>query len=165
MRSKQVANCDSERLTEVIVAFCDAGSTKIISRTKASSEPPNNWKGGLRILPMTTVYVLETYLHDPYRCLLLAPQNPFSSYNPSIWVDTTVKNIYADDMGALWIRVFSPHPNDNVRPGVPRYMARDRLVHLNEHKSDIGPTGNCKFGRRSAWPSNEGFCGGEKGGG
>lgn len=44
IRSKQVANCERERLTEVMVAFCVDGSTKDISRTKASSDPPNNCK-------------------------------------------------------------------------------------------------------------------------
>ena len=37
-----MANWDKERLTDVMVTFCVAGSTKEISRTKASSEPPKN---------------------------------------------------------------------------------------------------------------------------
>lgn len=42
MRSKHVANCDRERLTDVIVALCVVGSINDISRTNASSDPPNS---------------------------------------------------------------------------------------------------------------------------
>jgi len=42
IRSKHVANCDSDRLTEEIEAVWDAGSTNDISRTNASSVPPKN---------------------------------------------------------------------------------------------------------------------------
>lgn len=44
MRSKHVTNWDRERLTDVIVAFWVDGSTNMISRTNASSEPPKSWK-------------------------------------------------------------------------------------------------------------------------
>lgn len=49
-RSRHVANWDSDRLTEMIEAICDAGSTNEISRTNASSEPPKNWRRGLALV-------------------------------------------------------------------------------------------------------------------
>jgi len=63
IRSKHVANCDRERLTEVIVAFCVEGSTKEISRTKASSEPPKS----------LTIHVGAFCLQPKTRSVLMIP--------------------------------------------------------------------------------------------
>jgi hypothetical protein len=70
MRSKHVANCESVRLTEVMVAFCALGSTKDISRTNASSDPPKIYKICVKLIQ--TGVKTQTHLDYPARCFLFA---------------------------------------------------------------------------------------------
>ncbi len=58
----------------------------------------------------------KTHLSDPRWCLLFTPQNPFCAYDSSLRVYRAVEHVDCEDMGAVWIWVFMPHPNDHMRP-------------------------------------------------
>ena len=115
IRSRHVANCDSERLTEVTEAVCVAGSMNEISLTKASSEPPKSWNRTYE-LAFSLEGAAETHLDDPHWCLLLTSDYPLCPDDPSLRVDRTVDRIDCQDMRTVRVRVFVPHPDDDVCP-------------------------------------------------
>ncbi len=60
----------------------------------------------------------RSYLHDPAWRLLFTPQYPLRSDNPRPWIHRAIQHIDTNNMRAFWVRVFVPHPNNDVRPWV-----------------------------------------------
>ena len=100
----------------MMVAFWVFGSMKEISRTKASSEPPNSC--GRVENDVIGDDKIATHLDDPFWCLLLAPEYSLCSYNAGFRVYRAVQNVYTEDMRAFWIGVFVPHADDDMGPWV-----------------------------------------------
>jgi hypothetical protein len=55
-------------------------------------------------------------LDYPRRRLLLAPENTLRSYYTSYWINRTIEDIDIDDVSTMWVWVFVPHSDDDVRP-------------------------------------------------
>lgn len=128
MRSRHVANWESDRFSEVIEQFRVTGSMNDISRANASSEPPKNWcvnqksKNGNEGGSADLCY--------PCRCFLLHPDNALRPNNTRLRVDSTVKDVDTNNMRTSWIGVFVPHANHNVRPRMSSNADNSKVSHL-----------------------------------
>jgi len=98
-----------------MVTFFVAGSTNDISRTKASSEPPKSFIF-TTVRPMPPCMSMTTYLDDPRGCFLFAAEDTFRADYSCCWINRAVENIDGNDMSAVWVGIFVPHSNDDVRP-------------------------------------------------
>ena len=107
-----MANCDKDRLTDVMVAFCVAGSMNDISRTNASSEPPKSCKQMLSINPMHSKK--DTYFDYPCWRFLCALEHALSANDSSFWINSPVKDVNGLNVCAVWIGVFMPHSDHYV---------------------------------------------------
>lgn len=102
-------------MTEEMVVVCDDGSTKEISRTNASSEPPKSYAtASVRIIPRMERQ--ETCLYDPCRGSLLASKHPLCPDDTGGGVHRAVEDVHSHNMRTMGIRILVPHPDDDVRP-------------------------------------------------
>lgn len=83
----------------MMVTFWVAGSTKDISRTKASSEPPKSCGGSSK--RETECRDIQTHLDNPYWSLLFATQNALGTDDSRHRIDGAVNGVDADDVGTF----------------------------------------------------------------
>ena len=83
----------------MMVTFWVAGSTKDISRTKASSEPPKSCDSSGQ--HETEYRDIQTHLDNPYWCLLFATQNALRTDDSRHRIDGAVNGVDTDDVGAF----------------------------------------------------------------
>jgi hypothetical protein len=104
-------------LIEEMVVVCVDGSTKEISRTNASSEPPKSYaRASVRRETIPRMERQQTYLHDPHWCPLLATEHPLCPNDAGGGVHRAVEDIHGHNMRTVRIRVLMPHPDDDMCP-------------------------------------------------